>query len=89
MNPPPEDASEPEETENTQLNEVLEFYDCAEYLPYVQHIFWLSNVKEAVGRIPFNLEYEDIRCLVILQEEIGKKSTKQSQEMSKKGKSPE
>jgi hypothetical protein len=89
MNPslhnPYEDGSgfDPEEGEgrNRQLNEVLEFYDCYELLPYANHIIWLSSVKEVMGYIPFKIEYDDIRLLIVLHEEMNKKQVKDSQDM--------
>lgn len=98
MNPSPstDDSAESEDGEyredelrNPQLKEVLDFYDCYELLPYANHILWLSTVKEAVGRIPFNLDYDDICCLVILTEEISKKATADSQKMNEKQQSLE
>lgn len=72
------------EVENPQLTSVLDFYDCDYLLPYVQRILWLSSVKEAVGRIPddFHLSYDEIEGLVILAEEIHKKTLYDHQRVS-------
>ena len=66
---------------NPQLQEVLKFYECEDLLPYVDHLMWLSRVKETLGFLPFKVDYETICCLVILQEEINKKSAYDSQKM--------
>ena len=88
LEPDTEDSDEEvevgEEISNPQLKEVLEFYDCYDLLPYANHILWLHTVKEAIGHIPFNLDFEAICCLVVLTEEIGKKSTFESQKISQK-----
>lgn len=91
MNPKPPELedlyvpdSEEEEISNVQLRQVLDFYDCYDLLPYANHIIWLSTVKEAVGRIPFDLSYADICFLTILAEEISKKATAESQRMNQK-----
>ena len=74
-----EKEEEEEDRISHQLDAVIEFYNCYDLLPYVNHVFWLAAVKEAMGYIPFKLDYIDIRCLVILQEEINKKQTKDMQ----------
>jgi hypothetical protein len=79
-NVPPEIPS----STNRDLEELLTFYECHDLLPYAQHIMWLASVKEALGYIPFNLDYFTIRCLTVLQEEVNKKSVKDSQEMRSK-----
>jgi hypothetical protein len=89
MNPQPviEDlfvADTEEEISNVQLRQVLEFYDCYDLLPYANHILWLSTVKEAIGRIPFDLGYEEICYLTLLSEEVSKKATFESQRMNQK-----
>jgi len=75
------EEEEDEEIKNHQLKTVLDFYDCYDLLPYVSHIMWLSAVKEALGHIPFSLDYRTIRMLVILQDEIGKKTAYESLKM--------
>lgn len=78
--------------ENQMLGEFIEFYDCADLLPFADRILELSTVKEALGYIPpdFGLTHEEIRGLVILQQEIAKKqqfdSWKLSQERLKTSK---
>jgi hypothetical protein len=67
------DPDEVEGGQNTQLDDVLNFYDAWDLLYYVNHIIWLSSVKEAVGIIPFKLDYLDICALVILEDEKHKK----------------
>lgn len=70
-----EDLDELEPPENTLLNEVIEFFKCEDLLPFAYRILWLSAVKEAVGYIPnyIPLDYEELRGLVVLEEERGKK----------------
>ena len=61
---------------NDQLQEVLDFYDCGDLLPFVQRVVWLNTVREALGYIPvshFQLNYEEIVALTILIEENQKK----------------
>ena len=70
-----------QDLQNRDLEELLDFYDCHDLLPFASHIMWLASVKEAMGYIPFALDYFAIRCLVILQEEVNKKSAKDSMEM--------
>lgn len=83
FNPPPEGREKPE-IENEFLDEVLEKYECWDLLPLAAHVAWLSSVKEALGTIPFNLDYDTIRYLVILHEEAGKKHAKDMQDMKDK-----
>lgn len=61
-------------------------YKCDELLPFCQRLLWLSNVKEALGYIPteFGLTYEEIKGLVLLGEESGKKLQKEQYDMNKK-----
>lgn len=75
LEPEPEPGQEEFGSTNGYLNEVLDFYDCADLLPYANYILWLASLKEAIGYIPpdFNLSYMDMRCLVVLREESGKK----------------
>jgi hypothetical protein len=74
-----------ETVDNPQLSEVLTFYDCADLLPYTSHIMWLSSVKESTGSLAFfNLEWFDIRCLTILQDEVNKKQSKQMKDSEAK-----
>jgi hypothetical protein len=68
---------------NRQLTEVIEFYDCADLLPYAYHIMWLAEAREALGYLPFSLDYFDIRCLVILKEEVNKKQVRDMQQSSR------
>ena len=60
---------------NPQLAAVLRYYDCEEIIPFCERIMWLGNVKEALGKIPdnFRIDWDEIRGLVILQEEVSKK----------------
>lgn len=78
-----------EEILNPQLAAVLDFYDCADFLPYANHILWLNAVKEALGHIPFSLDYFDICCLVILQEEINKKAALETQKTAERSRAIE
>lgn len=82
------DDNDEEEPDNSQLGDVLRFYKCHELLPYAQRIIWLSSVKESLGYIPeeFGLEYLDIRLLVVLQEENGKKMAVENYKMRQKNK---
>lgn len=59
------------------LEPFLSFYDAYEYLPFCHRIVWLSSVKEALGYIPscFKLDYREIVALVILQDEISKRTS--------------
>lgn len=60
--------------ENERLDAVFEFYeDCEEVMPFVNRIFWLVAVKEAVGRIPFSLSYAEILGMVWYNQEATKK----------------
>lgn len=62
-------------TGNTQLDAVLDFYECDEVVPFCERIIWLANVKEALGGFPnaINLDYTEIRGLVIYSGETQKK----------------
>lgn len=66
---------EVEQPNNYLLDEVLDFYDCADLLPLAQRVIWLSAVKEACGIIPqcIDVDCEELRLLVVLQEEQSKK----------------
>ncbi len=57
------------------LEEVLDFYDCADLLPFAQRVIWLSSIKEALGYVPryIPIDYEELQALVILNEEQNKK----------------
>jgi hypothetical protein len=61
--------------DNPLLDEVLNFYDCYDLLPQAQRIIWLASLKEVCGIIPLNIDvdYEELRLLVILNEEQNKK----------------
>jgi hypothetical protein len=61
--------------DNPLLGEILDFYDCYDLMPLASRIIWLSSVKEAIGRIPddIDVDYDEIRYLVLLQEEQNKK----------------
>ena len=62
------------EIENERLDAVFETYeDCDDVMPFVNRIFWLVAVKEAVGRIPFELSYTEILGLVWYSQEATKK----------------
>jgi hypothetical protein len=86
-----DEAGEELATDNQQLNEVLDFYDCYHLLSTADRIIWLGSVKEALGYIPnnFGLTHFEIRLLVILHEEQNKKmsydmyKSKQEQERSR------
>lgn len=69
------------EVDNRILDELIEFYDCADFLPFVRRLGWLRDVKEALGYIPprfFNIDYDDIRGLVILQREVNLRESSES-----------
>lgn len=90
MNRPPGSSEADEEGEelseeipNHQLQEVLNFYGCEDLLPYVNHITWLSQVKEVIGFIPFEIGFEEIRALVILKQEISKKQVKDMRQIKR------
>ena len=73
---PFDEIDEEEVPINEQVQEVLDFYDCADLLPFIERIVWLNTVKEALGYIPvshFQLNYEEIVALTILIEENQKK----------------
>lgn len=74
-----------EEQENAALNQVLELYNCADFIPFVNRIFWLDSIREALGFIPawVNLSYMEIRGLVILKDELGKRTAFNSWKMQK------
>ncbi|MDP4272613.1 MAG: hypothetical protein Q8909_21195 [Bacteroidota bacterium] len=80
-----EEADDTDEitTDNQQLDEVIEFYDCYNLIPLAQRVIWLSNVKEALGYIPpaFELTHLEIKLLVVLQEEQSKKVAYNSYKM--------
>lgn len=64
-----------EEPTNEQLETVLDMYDCHEYMPFANRVFWLASVKEVMGHIPdfFDVDYDEIRGLVWLSQESGNK----------------
>lgn len=71
---------------NEQVQEVLDFYDCADLLPFIERIVWLTTVKEALGYLPvshFKLNYEEIRGLTILVEESNKKMQQDNLQMKR------
>lgn len=74
------------EFENEKLAEFVEFYDCADLLPFAYRIIWLHGVKEAVGVIPdtFELSPQEVSALVILQSEHNMKAQKDMLENKKK-----
>lgn len=81
-----------EDNISPQLEAVFDFYNCADFLPFVRRIIWIGNVKEALGYVPddFCLNYDEITALVILQTEVSRKSQKdlnESKERSEKFKS--
>jgi hypothetical protein len=76
-----EERKENNEIPKGPLDTFLSFYDCYDLLPYAHHILQLASIKEVLGFLPFNLDWEDIRALVILKEEQSRKSIKDSQEM--------
>lgn len=72
--------------ENYMLTEILEhpsFEGCEELIPFANRILWLSAVKEAVGYIPdyICMDYEELRGLVVLQEERDKKMAMENYKM--------
>ena len=68
--------------ENEDLTKVLTFYDAEYLLPFAERVLWLSNVKEALGYIPFELSHDEIVALVILLSEVNKKSRQDLQKTS-------
>lgn len=89
------DENVEEETEeidtNPELTNVLNFYKCHDLMPFVTRVFWLSNVKEALGYIPreFDIDYMEIKSLVILNQEQARKTAFESYKMREKGKAME
>lgn len=77
------DPEEIEPLDNRRLDAVLEFYDCYHLLAFAQRVNWLSGVKEALGIIPesFKLSYMEIQALVVLNEEIQRKSRSDTYKM--------
>ena len=75
------------EFQNEKLEEFVEFYDCADLLPFAMHIVYLYNVKEALGSIPpsFDLSHQEISALVMLQSEYSMKSQKDMLESKLEG----
>ena len=75
------------EFQNEKLEEFVEFYDCADLLPFAMRIVYLYNVKEALGSIPssFGLSHQEISALVILQSEYSMKSQKDMLESKLEG----
>lgn len=66
------EAVNPDEVEN-----VIDMYNCRDLLPFVSRLFYLDAVREALGTIPAYftvLTYEEIRGLVIVCDEKGKRS---------------
>jgi hypothetical protein len=62
--------------------------ECDDVMPFVQRIFWLSSVREALGWIPnnFDLSYEEVLGLVWLQQESNKKLQYDNWKMSQESK---
>ena len=86
MNPTsPQQRDVEVDVENSQLTEVLKFYDCGDLLPFCYRIIYLSNVKEALGNIPksFQLSSQEITSLIILKSEQDKKVQKELQKNKK------
>ena len=73
------------EQANRRLNEILDFYDCARLLPFVQRIFNIRNEKDATGVMPpaYVGAYHEMRGLITLKEEEKKKEIFESQKMRK------
>lgn len=69
------DPEDVEGTPNQLLEDLVEKFECEEYLPFAYRLIWLSSVKEVLGYIPdwFHLSYAEIRGLVILHDESAKK----------------
>ena len=74
--------------DNPLLGEVLDFYDCYDLMPLASRIIWLSSLNEAVGRIPddIDLDYDELRLLVVLQEEQNKKMAYDNYEIRQENK---
>jgi hypothetical protein len=75
------------------LDEYLDFYNCADLLPFINRVLWLNGVREALGHIPdwFELNREEIRSMVILREETSKKmqyDSNKSRDAANKMKTP-
>ena len=53
------------------LDEYLDFYKCWDLYPFAERIFWLNDVREAVGYIPddFNLSRQEIVGLTAFMQE--------------------
>ena len=80
-----EDLDELIQPENELLNEVIDFFDCGDLLPFAYRVLWLSSVKEVMGYIPdyIPIDYEELKSLVILQSERDRKVASDHYRMKK------
>lgn len=76
----PDDIEPPS---NPMLDDVIDIFNCFDVLPLAHRIIWLSSVKEAVGYIPDDIpiDYEELKYLVVLQEERDKKLSYENYKM--------
>jgi hypothetical protein len=58
---------------NADVEEIIRIYDCEDLFDYAKHIMWLGALKDIVGYVPFELEWDDLSALTILHEEQGRK----------------
>jgi hypothetical protein len=71
--------------DNSDLEYVLDFYDCDDLLPLANRIIWLASLKEVYGCIPNDIpvDYEELKLLVILHDEQNKKMAFDNYKMKK------
>ncbi len=65
-------------------------YDCEDYLPFLERVFYLAGVKEAIGYIPFDVfkpSHDEILALIILSDEKNKKQSEQLAQSQREAKS--
>lgn len=74
---------------NSELEYVLEFYNCDELLPLANRIIWLSNLKEIFGAIPndISVDYEETLLLSVLLDERNKKVAYENWQMREESRS--
>ena len=60
---------------NEMLEELVERFDCYDYLAFAYRLIWLASIREALGYIPdwLHLSYDEMKGLVILHDESAKK----------------
>ena len=83
-----EEDEDKEDDVEDKLQLVLDFYDADYLLPFAERVIWLSNIKEAVGHVPFELSHAEIVAMVILQAEVNMKSQQDINESKRQGNKP-